>query len=97
MSDFRRKNLNGGRGVADLGIAAILTHYTIEPAELARFAEEQGFESLRFLQPSRFAYGGVQPGLSRQTATSGCCGPSVCSNIPPGSAVLTERDSPSYS
>ena len=32
MSDFRRKNLNGGRGVADLGIAAILTHYTIEPA-----------------------------------------------------------------
>jgi len=47
--------------VADLGIAAILTHYTIEPAELARFAEEQGFESLWFLQPSCFGYGGVQP------------------------------------
>jgi len=45
--------------VADLGIAAILTHYTIEPAELARFAEEQGFESLWFLQPSCFGYGVV--------------------------------------
>ena len=47
--------------MADLGIAAILTHYTIQPAELGRWAEEQGFESLWFLQPSRFGYGGVQP------------------------------------
>ena len=34
--------------MADLGIAAILTHYTIQPAELGRWAEEQGFESLWF-------------------------------------------------
>ena len=34
--------------MADIGLAAILTHYTIQPVELGRWAEEQGFESLWF-------------------------------------------------
>ncbi|HLW70811.1 MAG TPA: LLM class F420-dependent oxidoreductase [Candidatus Binataceae bacterium] len=32
----------------DFGLIAIPTHYTIQPAELARWAEAQGFESLWF-------------------------------------------------
>jgi probable F420-dependent oxidoreductase len=34
--------------VADFGIAAVPTHYSIQPAELARWAEAHGFESLWF-------------------------------------------------
>jgi probable F420-dependent oxidoreductase len=34
--------------MADFGIVTIPTHYTIQPAELARWAEEHGFESLFF-------------------------------------------------
>jgi len=32
--------------MTDFGICTVPTHYTIQPAELARWAEEQGFESL---------------------------------------------------
>ena len=34
--------------MADFGIVTIPTHYTIQPVELARWAEENGFESLFF-------------------------------------------------
>jgi alkanesulfonate monooxygenase SsuD/methylene tetrahydromethanopterin reductase-like flavin-dependent oxidoreductase (luciferase family) len=34
--------------VANFGLAAIPTHFTIQPVELGRWAEEQGFESLWF-------------------------------------------------
>ena len=34
--------------MADFGIVAIPTHYTIPPAEMGRWAETQGFESLWF-------------------------------------------------
>jgi probable F420-dependent oxidoreductase len=34
--------------MADFGFVTIPTHYTIQPAELARWAEENGFESLFF-------------------------------------------------
>ena len=34
--------------MADFGFVTIPTHYTIQPAELARWAEAQGFESLWF-------------------------------------------------
>jgi probable F420-dependent oxidoreductase len=34
--------------MADFGLIAIPTHYTIQPAELARWTEESGFESLWF-------------------------------------------------
>src|SRR5262245_16887512 len=34
--------------MADFGIVTIPTHYTIQPAELARWAEDHGFESLFF-------------------------------------------------
>ena len=34
--------------MADFGLVTIPTHYTIQPAELARWAEDQGFESLWF-------------------------------------------------
>ncbi len=34
--------------MADFGIVTIPTHYSIQPAELARWAEEHGFESLLF-------------------------------------------------
>ena len=34
--------------MADFGLVTIPTHYTIQPADLARWAEESGFESLFF-------------------------------------------------
>ena len=34
--------------MADFGFVTIPTHYTIQPADLARWAEDQGFESLWF-------------------------------------------------
>ncbi|HXG20225.1 MAG TPA: LLM class F420-dependent oxidoreductase [Methylomirabilota bacterium] len=34
--------------MADFGLVTIPTHYTIQPGELARWAEEQGFESIFF-------------------------------------------------
>ena len=34
--------------MADFGIVTIPTHYTIQPVEFARWAEENGFESLFF-------------------------------------------------
>jgi probable F420-dependent oxidoreductase len=34
--------------MADFGFVTIPTHYTIQPAELARWAEDQGFESVWF-------------------------------------------------
>ena len=34
--------------MADFGIVTIPTHYTIQPAELGRWAEESGFESVLF-------------------------------------------------
>ena len=34
--------------MADFGLIAIPTHYTIQPVELGRWAEANGFESLWF-------------------------------------------------
>jgi len=38
--------------MADFGIVAIPTHYTIAPAELGKWAEAHGFESLWFCEHS---------------------------------------------
>src|SRR5712691_6496233 len=37
-----------GRAMADFGVVTTSTHYTMQPAELGRWAEAHGFESLWF-------------------------------------------------
>jgi probable F420-dependent oxidoreductase len=60
--------------MADFGIVAIPTHYTIQPAELGRWAEAHGFESLWFGEHSHiptsrktpFPLGGELPEYYKQ-------------------------------
>src|ERR1700686_2423721 len=47
--------------MADFGIVAIPTHYTIPPAELGRWAATNGFESLWFGEHSHIPTTGTSP------------------------------------
>jgi hypothetical protein len=70
-----------GAPLADFGLATIPTHYTIQPAELARWAEDQGFESLWFgehahIPTSRktpFPFGGELPEYYKQFFQLSAC------------------------
>ena len=61
--------------MADFGLVTIPTHYTIQPAELGRWAEANGFESLRFGEHSHiptsrktpFVMGGELPEYYKQS------------------------------
>jgi len=49
--------------MADFGIATGCTHYTIQPAELGRWAEAHGFESLWFAEHTHIPISSKPPGV----------------------------------
>jgi probable F420-dependent oxidoreductase len=51
--------------MADFGIATGCTHYTIQPAELGRWAEAHGFESLWFAEHTHIPVSSKPPGITQ--------------------------------